>query len=533
MEGEVLNLTYASSLTGLCEVNPSFDTGILRIAYTGENRNRSYISKEVFERCVKTIYNCPVVCNYDRETDTLGGHDMDIIKYDDGHTALINKTVPVGCVPESSKIFWENVEEDDGTVREYLCAEVLLWKRQEAYSKIKRDGITAHSMEITVRDGRRIDGIYHVEDFVFTAFTLIGEQPCFPSASLDMGNNAKFSNDTDDAIRNSVREEFKAQMSQMMQEIKESFSLINSPDGDDDTQNNVTKGGKQVMNKDELITKYGIDVNTLGFSIDDYSAEDLEKRFKAMKGVGGNAPKVKPLTGVKFALLGDLLAEFEKVLGVEKVQTEWGECCRYHYADCDVDLKEVYCWDMNDQLLYGFAYTLDGDKVVIDFSSKKRMKYTIAEFDEGSQMEQPSPIAQVFAVMKQKIKDNTGWEARYNEVSEKYAALEKETENLRKFKAETDAAAKSEALTKIFSQFEDLEGVEQFEELKNNCQNYDLEILEEKCFALRGRRVAGMNLNFGLEPKAPKIKVGNDNKDDENGEPYGGLFKKYGFTAGK
>ena len=53
MKTEILNLTYASSLTDLCEINSSFDSGILRIAYTGDNRNGSSISKDVFEDALK------------------------------------------------------------------------------------------------------------------------------------------------------------------------------------------------------------------------------------------------------------------------------------------------------------------------------------------------------------------------------------------------------------------------------------------------------------------------------------------------
>ena len=96
MKTEILNLTYASSLTDLCEINSSFDSGILRIAYTGDNRNGSSISKDVFESCIKTIYNCPVVCNYDRETDTLGGHDMELVRKDDGSLILVNLSVRRG-----------------------------------------------------------------------------------------------------------------------------------------------------------------------------------------------------------------------------------------------------------------------------------------------------------------------------------------------------------------------------------------------------------------------------------------------------
>ena len=167
---KVLNMTFASSLTNLCEVNSSFDTGVLRICYTGENRNKSFFSKEAIVNSIPTIYNCPIVCNYDRETDTLGGHDMELVCDGNGVLKLINATTPVGVIPESAKVWFENYEEDDGTIHEYLYAEVLLWKRQEAYQKIRNDGITAHSMEIKVKDGKSIDGIYHVDNFEFNAF---------------------------------------------------------------------------------------------------------------------------------------------------------------------------------------------------------------------------------------------------------------------------------------------------------------------------------------------------------------------------
>ena len=144
---KVLNLTYASSLTRLCEINSSFDAGVLRIAYAGENRNGSYIDKKTFEKCMKTIFNCPIVCNYDRDTDTLGGHDMEVVRDSEGELKIVNLTTPVGCIPESAKVFWETIEEEDGSTHEYLCAEALLWKRQEAYQKIKKDGFTAQSME--------------------------------------------------------------------------------------------------------------------------------------------------------------------------------------------------------------------------------------------------------------------------------------------------------------------------------------------------------------------------------------------------
>ena len=268
--GQVLNLTYASSLTNLCELNSSFDKGTLRIAYTGRNRNGSYISKEAFVNCIRTMYNCPVVCNYDRETDTLGGHDMEVVRGADGGLRIINATTPVGCIPESAKWWFEDVKEEDGTVHEYLVTEALLWKRQEAYRKIREDGITAQSMEITVRDGEHVDGVLHIRDFEFTAFCLIGVEPCYEGASLTM----------------SLAEDFKQQLSEMMQELKESFSMV----APSEEVNNIHRqeismeGGEKVLHeKTELAASYGIDVSTLDFNLDDFTIEELTEKFEAMK----------------------------------------------------------------------------------------------------------------------------------------------------------------------------------------------------------------------------------------------------------
>lgn len=515
---KVLNLTYASSLTRLCEINSSFDTGVLRIAYAGENRNGSCIDKQTFEKCIKTIYNCPIVCNYSRESDTLGGHDMEPVRDDDGSLRLVNITEPVGCIPESSKIFWETVVEHDGVEHEYLCAEALLWKRQEAYRKIKKDGLTAQSMEITVKDGEMSDGVYKIYDFEFTAFALIGVEPCFESAALEFS-----------------KRDFKRQLSQMMLEIKETFSQVKPSSEVDIHPNNYSmKGGEKVLNeKMDLIAKYGVDMEKLGFSIEDISVEELEERLKAF----ADSPDAEPDGGEpesggnddpapddRFALESNLRNELIRVLESETIQREWGECIRYWFVDYDKDACVVYCWDTEDGLLYGFTYTVDGDSVTVNYADKKRKKYEIVDFDEG---EQASPFAQVFAMLENKIKSNTELEAKYQTASDTIASMETELGELRKFKADTEAAVAQNARDEVFARFEDLIGVEAFDALKENCAQYDIETLEEKCFAIRGRNSA---VKFSAEQKAPKLKV---EKTDMTKAPYGGLFEQYGVESNK
>lgn len=530
--GKVVSMTYASSLTNLCEVNSSFDTGILRICYTGENRNGSSISKHAIERSLPTIYNCPIVCHYDRDTDTLGGHDVEVVSSDDGSLRFVNLTQPVGVIPESAKIWFDNYEEEDGTVHEYLYAEALIWKRQEAYQKIKSDGVAAHSMELTVKDGQTVDGVYHINDFEFTAFALIGVEPCFEGSALEM-----FS-----------MNEFKMQLSQMMQEIKENFNSINTAQSAvDDINKNLTEGGEMGLEqKMELAVKYGINVDSLNFSIEDKTVEELEQIFAEMTSVeghdetgrqtetpadseGSDAPSAQEVNenGEEFALTSNVTEEINRILSEVTVTREWGECIRYWYVDCDLDAREVYCFDTEDWLLYGFPYSMDGDSVTIDYACKKRKKYAIVDFEGG---DQSSPIAQAFSMLEQKLVGHVELESKYQAASEKIDALTSEVDTLRAFKVSVEKSADDDARAALFNRFLDLNGIEAFENLKNDNEQYDIESLEEKCYAIRGRN--SETVKFGLQEKPTKLKVESAFEHIESAnEPYGGIFIRRGFVA--
>lgn len=516
---KVLSMTYASSLTNLCEVNSSFDSGILRIAYPGENRNHSSISKATFERCIKTMFNCPIVCHYDRETDTIGGHDMELVKDKDGSLRIVNLTTPIGCIPESAKYWWDTVEEDDGTLHEYLFAEALIWKRQDAYKRIKENGITAHSMEINVKDGAYQDGVYHIYDFEFTAFALIGVTPCFESSSLEIYS----------------KENFTHQLSEMMRDLKNNFNTVNASDEVDDIQQTDSlKGGEEVLNeKTQMAEKYGIDVKELDFSIDDFSVDELVEKFKAIKASAvqgcdktnsGNEDNQKDEN--KFALTGNITNELNRMLSDAKIEREWGTCPRYSYVDCNFERFEVYCFDVEDWLLYGFTYSINGDCITIDFDSKKRMKFEIEDFEEGSDNSQESPFASAYSEVAEKYHDAIQFEAKFNEATASLEALENELSELRSYKQNSENEKRIAKENELLERFRDLEGVEEFDRLFENKRDYEIDVLEEKCYAIRGKKESVSR--FALESKSPKFKVV---KAETSKEPYGGLFIKYGIES--
>ena len=504
---KIAHMTYSSSLSSLCEINSSFDTGVLRIAYTGKNRNGSSISKEAFENCIQTMYNCPIVCHYDRETDSIGGHDMELVSSKDGDLKIVNCTMPIGVIPESSKYSWEIVDEADGTKHEYLCAEVLIWKRQEAYQKIKDNGTVAQSMEITIKDGEMKDGVFEIYDFEFTAFCLLGDdhEPCFESSAMGL-----FSLDA-----------LKVQMEEMLSELKETYSLISPRSEVEDRFDIPTEGGEKVLDeKIALVAEYGYEVSSLEFSIEELSIDDLRKKFEEMKA----EPAVESVVE-KFELNSQICEEIRYAVETEMVERPWGKMPRYSVVDYDADSKTVYCFDADDHWkLYGFSFSMNGDNVVVDFNSKKRMKFAIVDFDEG---EQTMPFDKLFEeISAQFTANDTQWSEKYQTASDTIETMNTELGSLRQFKADTEAAAAEVAREEIFAQFEDLAGVEEFETLRENCAEFKLDALEEKCYAIRGKN--STVAKFAKKPDAPKLKVDRVEPEDR---VYGGLFEKYKPTV--
>lgn len=506
-----MRVTFASSLTNLCEKNSSFDSGVLRICYTGENRNRSYFSKEDIERNIKTIYNCPLVVNYDIESGTFGGHDMRIVKDTDNNVRIINATEPVGVIPESSNVWFAWEADENGVSHEYLYADVLLWKRQAAYEKIKADGVENHSMEVTVKSGELIDGIFHVHDFEFTAFALLGDdvEPCFESSALEMFSAS----------------EFKRSMSEMMQDLKDVYKRIDAPIGAEDKSKNDMEGGEEVLDKKiELAKKYGINIEELEFNIDELSIDELTEKFEAMN--------AEPQKTDGFALTTNIVEEINRSLSEQRVSCEWGECSRYIYIDCDFEAREVYCWDRNDWLMYGFTYVMNGDKVEIDFECKKRKKYVIADFEDGE--DQESPFANDFALIgeefKKVVEARNNFEAKLSDEVSRSAEFEKELDILRKYKSDIESAQEKAKKDAVFAKFEKLNGIEAFEELRANCDNLSASEIEDKCFAIKGRLFDSTDgyATFSMGNVPHKILV-DKSVDDGKKEPYNGLFVKYGY----
>ena len=534
-----LNLVYSSSIDKLVNANASFDRGIMHIAYHGKNNNKTYISKETFEDALGSIYNCPVVCNYQVREDLIGGHDMELVE-SQGSYKLINSTHPVGIVPESASTYWEVVTEDDGSEREYLCAEILLWKRQSAYSHIKENGVTSESMEIKVLSGEtKDDGYYYINKFEFTAFCLLErDRPCFESAGIEV-----FSMD-----------QLKAECEEMLADLKREFALVNPADADDDISKNSLEGGDKPLNIEELMSKYGLNEEDVDFDYDAMELSEVEERFAQIHEnkianehvedqqiaepaadqqqnfadesnvVQPAVPVEEPVPGIQetYSLTAQqMVQEVVAALCAETYMSEyWGTIPRYSYMDYDPAVSKVYAIDCLDYKMYGFDYSVSGDSVAVDFDSKTRVKIAYVEFENGDDSAEDnepsyellfSGVESAFAASKQQMG---------NEIAE-----------LQQYKDTKIAEERKCQLEELFSRFEDLSEIEAFTQLKSESEtNFDLAIesIEEKCYAIKGRNSQSVALNFSNE-EAQSVRLPVDGMYSMKNEPYNGIFLEYGI----
>ena len=164
-------------------VNPSFHMGSARIFAIDSVANNVKFSQESTMNALPTLKNIPIVALYKDDEQNFGDHeiirDVDGIRYG---------TYPIGMIPESAEQWIEEVQTEEGT-KQYLCSDILLWKRQKKeFQLIKSQGTFSVSMEVGMVDYEfNTNKVCNVNEFYFTAIAVLGNgvKPAFKEACLN------------------------------------------------------------------------------------------------------------------------------------------------------------------------------------------------------------------------------------------------------------------------------------------------------------------------------------------------------------
>jgi len=150
-----------------------FATARIEAFGSGWNRHSLECSLEILKKTASTIYEKPLIWEYDRKLDDFGTHS--------------ERTIPAGFVVKDSAEF---IEKEDG--RTMLSISAKIWKRYSGkFLEIlaKDEGKKKVSVEMELYEyEEREDGVSEILDFAYTAICILGEYftEALPGANLEM-----------------------------------------------------------------------------------------------------------------------------------------------------------------------------------------------------------------------------------------------------------------------------------------------------------------------------------------------------------
>lgn len=207
------------------DINPLMSACEIKVFYIGQNRNKSFISKQVATQMAKTLRGAPIVGYYKPDKEDFTDHGEEITIDGDG-VHFKNNTKPYGFVAPDAKVWFKDFEEEDDfgnpIIRTYLMTTGYLWEGQfEEAKKVFEDDGKPHSMEL---DEKSLKGhwatnpnnnmeFFIINDAIFEKLCILGDEvePCFQGSGVTA---------PDVSTTFSLDDNFKHTLFTMMKELK-------------------------------------------------------------------------------------------------------------------------------------------------------------------------------------------------------------------------------------------------------------------------------------------------------------------------
>ena len=270
------------------DINPLMSSCEIKVLYIGENRNGSYISKEVAEDMAKTLRGAPIVGYYREDKEDFADHGHRMILDDEG-IKFECMTKPFGFVAPDAKVWFQKFEDEDdfgnAVVREYLMTTGYLWTGQfEECKDVLAEG-RPQSMEL---DEDSLDGrwaqnsktgmdFFIINDATFSKLCILGDdvEPCFEGANITAPEVSK-SFTLDDT--------FKHTLFTMMQELKfalEGGETMSTENTSEDVEEVVEENLEENDNSEQSIeeeNQENIEAQSNEEEVVEEEAEDIEEQ---------------------------------------------------------------------------------------------------------------------------------------------------------------------------------------------------------------------------------------------------------------
>ena len=470
------------------EINPLMSSCEIKVLYLGENRNHSYITKEVATDMAKTLRGAPIVGYFKEEAGDFRDHGDRVIMDDEG-IKFECMTKPYGFVAPDAKVWFQKFEDTDefGNVetREYLMTTGYLWTGQYEEAKLAVEEGRPQSMELDVET---LDGhwstnnktgmdFFIINDAIFSKLCILGEdvEPCFEGASVTAPEVSTSFTKIDDDFKNTLYT--------MMQDLK--FAL---------------EGGKNMDMEQNLVVEETIEEvvtenNEEVVETEETPATEFDSLVRNTEPVAEEVAETVEENPAEEEVVEEETVEEPEVEVEEVVEEEISE--EENLTDDDnseqsITAETEECIEATLSSQENFAKSddeeKDEDKEDTDEESNDEETNTDEDKDDKDDEEDEK-------------KKYSLLEESYNTLQAEYAELNSKYEALVEFKNQVDNE-KKDALINSFYMLSD----EDKQEVIENKANYSLDDIEAKLSVICVRK----KVNFDLDDTSK-----NDNTVEE------------------
>lgn len=503
----------------------------LQACHTELNKNQSYIEDGVMEKALSSFSNRPIlgyVYQLDDGSWDFWDHRMKI--EEDGDEARVEFLErPIGVIPESCNA---HLEYDEEQQKNYVVVNGYIY---DDYGNRALDIIKANNGKVWVSVELGINAMSYnakenylnIEDFTFLGVTCLGKNPDGTVVQPGMeGSNLKLDNFS--VKQNSMfatNADYQEKLIKTLEKLNGVLESFN--------KNSDKKGGNEMDKLNELLTKYGKTDSDITFETEGLSDEELEAKFAE---VFGELEDDEPIAteeeacGKKRKKCSEDGSEEDEDESEEPIATEEEACGKKRKKCSNEDETFVLKYELSHDDIRAALYQL-----LDEYSDNGYCNCWIAEVYDSKFIYQDYSDGKYYrrgytkdgdnvSLMDNRIEVFNEWLSK--EEKDALDTLKADYAELKSFKENYEAAQVKAQKDEVFAKksYEKLAGVEAFEELKKNAENFSLDEVINKAKIIYADYMEKAEVPEEESKKSPRVIGVSFNQKEKTKKAYGNLF---------
>lgn len=520
------------------KVDDRFTFVKIYLMHLQKNLNNSVFTKDVVEKALWSLENTPILAFIKTDNDgniDFDGHNSKIV-VENGEYKYKYLCNGIGTIGNNCNPKFETKVAPDGTEKEYLTCEGILWTKKFEDVKTIMDKEESFKQSMELDDG--FSGFYNPDgSFTFTDFKFYGA--CLLSNTKHeamVGAHVEKMFDMDE-----IRKEIQTNMELLKFSLNKELNNESIQHIVVDESTLEKEGVKNLDEKLKLFENYpNLTIEDLS-DYDTYSLEDLDIKLKEL-----SESKNKDFE----MSVSQLMETLGKSLRERTVTIDYhGEMMVVsEFYLCDVKDNNAIVIDYEWSTYYGIPFTKNGDSVDLDYDNKTEyvsdwrpktnsdnQKFVAEDIKERIEKVYEIATNSFKPVETQEYKDlqtqystleteKTEIQTKFDELQSQYTTLETEIQGLQNFKDEKLVAERKASENALFEMFAEKLTEDELKVVKETADKFSIEELETKLKLL----VFDKEIKFEMKPKT-KVEFSFDKKPEvkRSGRPYDDIMEKY------